>query len=44
LAETGEYDRIFSALKHPIRRQILLFLELKGEASFAEIKKEYFRI
>jgi len=40
LAETGEYDRIFSALKHPIRRQILLFLELKGEASFAEIQKD----
>jgi DNA-binding transcriptional ArsR family regulator len=40
LAEAGEYDRIFSALKHPIRRQILLFLERKGEASFAEIQKD----
>jgi DNA-binding transcriptional ArsR family regulator len=40
LAETNEYDRIFSALKHPIRRQILLFLEHKGEASFAEIQKD----
>jgi len=40
LAETGEYDRIFSALKHPIRPQILLFLELKGEASFTEIQKD----
>jgi DNA-binding transcriptional ArsR family regulator len=40
LTETGEYDRIFSALKHPVRRQILLFLELKGEASFAEIMKD----
>lgn len=39
MAETDEYDRIFSALKHPIRRQILLFLERKGEASFAEIQK-----
>jgi DNA-binding transcriptional ArsR family regulator len=40
LAETDDYDRIFSALKHPIRRQILLFLENKGEASFAEIQKD----
>jgi DNA-binding transcriptional ArsR family regulator len=40
LAETDEYDRIFSALKHPIRRQILFFLEHKGEASFAEIQKD----
>ena len=40
MAETDEYDRIFSALKHPIRRQILLFLEHKGEASFAEIQKD----
>jgi DNA-binding transcriptional ArsR family regulator len=40
LAETDDYDRIFSALKHPVRRQILLFLELKGEASFAEIQKD----
>ena len=40
MAETDEYDRIFSALKHTIRRQILLFLEHKGEASFAEIQKD----
>jgi DNA-binding transcriptional ArsR family regulator len=40
LAETDEYERIFSALKHPIRRQVLLFLERKGEASFADIQKD----
>jgi len=40
LAETGEYDEIFTALKHPVRRQILLFIERKGEASFTEIQKE----
>jgi DNA-binding transcriptional ArsR family regulator len=40
MAEADEYDRIFSALKHPVRRQILLFLETKGEASFAEIQKD----
>ena len=39
LAETDEYDRIFAALKHPLRRQILLLLEEKGEASFTEIQK-----
>jgi DNA-binding transcriptional ArsR family regulator/uncharacterized membrane protein len=39
LTETDEYDRIFAALKHPIRRQILLVLEEKREASFAEIQK-----
>jgi DNA-binding transcriptional ArsR family regulator/uncharacterized membrane protein len=39
LTETDEYDRIFTALKHPIRRQILLFIEEKGEASFTEIQK-----
>ncbi|NWG10591.1 helix-turn-helix transcriptional regulator, partial [Candidatus Bathyarchaeota archaeon] len=37
--ETNEYDVIFAALKHPVRRQILLFLEQKGEASFTEIQK-----
>jgi len=36
--ETKEYDAIFTALKHPVRRQILLFLEQKGEASFTEIQ------
>jgi len=38
LTETDEYDEIFAALKHPIRRQILLFLEQKGEASFTDIQ------
>lgn len=36
--ETNEYDVIFKALKHPVRRQILLFLEQKGEASFTDIQ------
>ncbi len=40
MGETDEYDLIFSALKHPVRRQILLFLDHKGEASFAEIQKD----
>jgi DNA-binding transcriptional ArsR family regulator len=40
LAETGEYDEIFTALKHPVRRQILLFIEREGEASFTEIQQE----
>jgi DNA-binding transcriptional ArsR family regulator len=40
LAETKEYDEIFAALKHPVRRQILLFLESKGEASFTDIQQE----
>ncbi|MDH5268282.1 MAG: helix-turn-helix domain-containing protein, partial [Candidatus Bathyarchaeota archaeon] len=39
MTETDEYDRIFAALKHPLRRQILLLLEEKGEASFTEIQK-----
>jgi DNA-binding transcriptional ArsR family regulator len=39
LTETDEYDRIFAALKHPLRRQILLLLEEKGEVSFSEIQK-----
>lgn len=38
VAETSEYDAIFAALKHPMRRQILLFLEQKGEASFTDIQ------
>jgi DNA-binding transcriptional ArsR family regulator len=38
LAETDEYTEIFAALKHPVRRQILLFLEEKGEASFTQIQ------
>jgi DNA-binding transcriptional ArsR family regulator len=36
--EMNEYDAIFAALKHPVRRQILLFLEEKGEASFTAIQ------
>jgi DNA-binding transcriptional ArsR family regulator len=39
LTETDEYNRIFVALKHPVRRQILLLLEEKSEASFTEIQK-----
>ena len=38
VAETDEYDEIFAALKHPVRRQILLFLEERGEASFTQIQ------
>lgn len=38
LADNNEYDEIFSALKHPVRRQILLFIEDKGEVSFSEIQ------
>ncbi len=40
LTEENEYDEIFAALKHPVRRQILLFIERKGEASFTEIQQE----
>ena len=38
LAEADEYDEIFSALKHPVRRQILLFLEERGEVSFTQVQ------
>jgi DNA-binding transcriptional ArsR family regulator len=38
LAEADEYDEIFAALKHPVRRQILLFLEERGEASFTQLQ------
>lgn len=38
MAEADEYDAIFAALKHPIRRQILLLLEEKGEVSFTVIE------
>lgn len=38
MPETDEYDEIFAALKHPIRRQILLLLEQKGEVSFTDIQ------
>jgi DNA-binding transcriptional ArsR family regulator len=40
LAETNEYDEIFAALKHPVRREILLYLDKKGEASFTDIQQE----
>ena len=40
LAESNEYDEIFAALKHPVRRQILLFLDRKNEASFTDIQQE----
>lgn len=36
---TDEYDEIFAALKHPVRRQILLFLEQNGEVSFTALQK-----
>jgi DNA-binding transcriptional ArsR family regulator len=39
LSEADEYDEIFAALKHPVRRQILLFLEQKSEASFTALQK-----
>jgi DNA-binding transcriptional ArsR family regulator len=38
LTETSDYDSIFAALKNPIRRQILIILEQKGEASFTDIQ------
>ena len=38
MAELDNYDRVFAALKHPVRRQILLFIEGKGEVSFTEIQ------
>lgn len=38
LTEADEYDEIFAALKHPVRRQILLFLEERGETSFTQIQ------
>ena len=36
---TDEYDEIFAALKHPVRRQILLLLEQNGEVSFTALQK-----
>ena len=39
LAEPNEYDAIFAALKHPLRRRILLLLDAKGEVSFTDIQK-----
>jgi DNA-binding transcriptional ArsR family regulator len=38
LTETSDYDSIFAALKNPIRRQILILLEQKGEVSFTDIQ------
>jgi DNA-binding transcriptional ArsR family regulator len=38
LAEKDDYNEIFTALRHPIRRQVLLLLEDKGEMSFTEIQ------
>lgn len=38
LAEKDYYDEIFATLKHPVRRQILLLLEQKDEASFTELQ------
>ena len=38
LTETDEYDKIFAALKHPVRRQILLYLDERGEVSFTQIQ------
>lgn len=34
-----EYDAIFAALKHPVRRRILLLLDAKREVSFTDIQK-----
>jgi DNA-binding transcriptional ArsR family regulator len=38
LVEKDDYNEIFAALRHPIRRQLLLLLEDKGEMSFTEIQ------
>jgi DNA-binding transcriptional ArsR family regulator len=39
LADADDYDKIFAALKNPIRRQILLVLEEKGEMSFTNLQE-----
>ena len=39
LTEANEYDVIFAALRHPLRRRILLLLDEKGEVSFTDIQK-----
>jgi DNA-binding transcriptional ArsR family regulator len=39
LAQANEYDAIFAALKHPLRRRILLLLDETGEVSFTDIQK-----
>ena len=38
LTDTNNYDLIFAALKNPVRREILVFLEQNGEASFTDIQ------
>jgi DNA-binding transcriptional ArsR family regulator len=38
LTENDDYDIIFAALKNPTRRQVLVLLEQKGEASFTDIQ------
>jgi hypothetical protein len=38
LAEADEYNEIFTVLKHVVQRQILLYLEALGEASFAAVQ------
>lgn len=39
MPEAEEHDALFAALKHPLRRRILLFLDKKGEVSFTDIQK-----
>lgn len=40
LTEDSQFDEIFVALNDQVRRQILLYIDSKGEASFAEIQQE----
>jgi hypothetical protein len=40
LTEDNQFDEIFAALNDQVRRQILLYIDSKGEASFTEIKQE----
>jgi hypothetical protein len=40
LTEDSQFDEIFTALNDPVRRQILLLIDSKGEASFEEIQQE----
>lgn len=39
MANADDYDKIFSALKNPIRRQILLSLKEKGDLSFTKLQE-----
>lgn len=39
MTKPDEYDAIFAALKHPLRRRILLLLDEKGEVSFTDLQK-----